>query len=981
MLYNLIHTKAKEWLASDECTIKPIFEYIVRKNNLREAQFQALLVYLFLKIKGKNKPLYQLFSEGFFCQNLDLSSLNINQKARNIFESNPAARALFELSITSINSNSKSKKQQTPIFPELEQYLLSNPDKVDYQTVIKSLFYGIEYTDYLFSLPMGAGKTFLMAAIIYLDLYFALNEPENKQFAHNFLILAPSGLKSSIIPSLKTIEHFDPSWILPDPAASDIKRMIKFEVLDQPKSAKKSNKARNPNTQKIAGYQPFETLMGLIMVVNAEKVILDRLELSDSMFVIEKTDDEKDRFANELRNIIGKIPNLQIHIDEVHHAATDDIKLRQVVNKWNVNGTINSVLGFSGTPYLSSSEKIKVSESIQLKFSQITNTVFYYPLITAVEKFLKKPRIEQTSGLTSIQIINKGVKDFLATYGETVYKDGTIAKLAIYCGNIERLEKEVYPYLTGTLKISPDEILKYHKGNKTYSIPKEAEAEFNSLDTPVSKKRIILLVQIGKEGWDCKSLTGIILSQKNDCPTNMVLQTSCRCLRQVDKDNKNETAVIWLNEDNAKILDKQLIEEQQSSIQELNSSGKSIEPNMVERSSRIDYLKLPKLKFYQFNVEYETVISEGILNSEKNIDDIEVEDYLDIATIIERGLSPDGLKNKRIMDTLKGEPANFNLWVYTIARESMGGITVLDLVKYKKQLNYIFEKITYKNNDGMIYFNDLYRHSKIRSRIRLAFYKHRELTVRSEIIPKSANLLIIKKLTPIKEHDKLYPNKSDTKNILDADVTGKDIITIKKELEETQKKIQDFIASQSNHDLFNISSIDIQYSKTYSNEVLNKDRTFHYIPYSFARSRFELDFLKEVLALSSAKKLEVYYNGEQYLTEFRIDCYSENKNKQIKWTRVGLYTPDFLVIQRNNDNEIHKILMVETKGVGYANQPEFIERKKFVEEKFLEFNNEKYKHKRFDYLYIPDNIDMEKNIKVFNNKVENFFDIKDIKEN
>ena len=121
----------------------------------------------------------------------------------------------------------------------------------------KKLFYTVEYPDFLFSLPMGAGKTFLMAAIIYLDLYFALNEPDNKNFAHNFLILAPSGLKSSIIPSLKTIERFDPAWILPEPSASTIKRMIHFEVLDQPKSAKRSNKARNPNAQKISNYQPL----------------------------------------------------------------------------------------------------------------------------------------------------------------------------------------------------------------------------------------------------------------------------------------------------------------------------------------------------------------------------------------------------------------------------------------------------------------------------------------------------------------------------------------------------------------------------------------------------------------------------------------------------------------------------------------------------------------------------------------------------
>lgn len=59
---------------------------------------------------------------------------------------------------------------------------------------------------------MGAGKTYLMAAFIYLDLYFAQNEPNNPAFAHNFMVFAPSGLKSSIIPSLKHIKEFDPSF-------------------------------------------------------------------------------------------------------------------------------------------------------------------------------------------------------------------------------------------------------------------------------------------------------------------------------------------------------------------------------------------------------------------------------------------------------------------------------------------------------------------------------------------------------------------------------------------------------------------------------------------------------------------------------------------------------------------------------------------------------------------------------------------------
>jgi hypothetical protein len=182
---------------------------------------------------------------------------------------------------------------------------------------------------------MGAGKTFLMAAFIYLDLYFAQNEPGNKTFARNFIVLVPSGLKSSIIPSLRTMENFDPAWVLPEPAASSIRKLIKFEILDQPKSGSKSNRARNPNAQKISQYQPFDDLMGLVMVTNAEKVVLDQVKLDAQGRLFEQTDDEKDKTANELRNLIGKVPNLQILIDEVHHAATDDVKLRQVVNQWS----------------------------------------------------------------------------------------------------------------------------------------------------------------------------------------------------------------------------------------------------------------------------------------------------------------------------------------------------------------------------------------------------------------------------------------------------------------------------------------------------------------------------------------------------------------------------------------------------------------------------------------------------------------------
>lgn len=968
MLQNIIEYHKNQWLNSDECTIRPIIDYIKIKGHLREAQYQAIETYLFLKIKGQNKPLWELFSEGFFSNEEDLSKLNINQTAREIFENNKVAKSLLEFTRFKVKNGNGTET----LLPDLEEYIINNSDKIDYENIIKRIFYGIDYTDYLFSLPMGAGKTFLMASIIYLDLYFALNEPDNKNFAHNFIILVPSGLKSSIIPSIKTIEKFDPTWIIPEPSASKLKNLIKFEVLDQPKTAKKSNKARNPNSQKVSSYQPFEDLMGLVMVVNAEKVILDRLELTDQGELFEKTEDEKDKQANELRNIIGKIPNLQIHIDEVHHAATDDIKLRKVVTKWNDNGNINSVLGYSGTPYLRKKDEVYVTENIKIKFSQITNTVFYYPLTTAIKKFLKKPRVEQVKGLDSLEIIKRGIEDFFNNYDNKTYNNGTIAKIAIYCGSIVNLEERIYPFLTDVMKIPPDVILKYHKGNKKYKLSKENQTEFASLDTPLSKKKIILLVQVGKEGWDCRSLTGVILSQKGDCPTNMVLQTSCRCLRQVDP-NQLETAIIWLNDENAKILDEQLKEEQHTSIEELNNLNKLDKTEMIERFSRLHFLKLPKIDFYQLKVEYNTIIIEDKPDPEKKLKVIEPKNNSNNAVIIKRGLSQKDEKTKDFVTVVKGDPANFNRWLFEIAKGSFNTISINDLMNFKSELKKIFKTITFVENNKK-FFNNLYNHYKIQSEIRLAFHCKRTFEIKSEVIPYNAQMLIVEKLSQIPNNNLLYPDKEETHRIRSMD--EKNIEPIEPS-EEDLRKSYEVMKQELEKQGFGAFAINYTLEDHIKKNSLTlsisaKNRTFHYLPYNFWQSKFELQFLKEALTLKELKErnLEIYYNGERDLTDFRILCFAINGNN---YQRVGYYTPDFLIIKRNDENEIHKVLIVETKGSGYAEQTTFKLRKKFIETEFLKMNNEKFRYKKFDYLYLPDNEKLDDNLAKLNNTIVEFF--------
>jgi|JI10StandDraft_1071094.scaffolds.fasta_scaffold30664_2 type III restriction enzyme len=962
MLHTIIQEKKNKWLRSDTCTITDLVKYIREKGFLRDTQIEAIETYLFLKIQGENKPLWQLFSEGFFTNGTDLSKLNINQIARDFLDTNKSAFALYDFSRTKIGTGS--------LLPELEKLIVEKPTELDYNTIIKSIFYNVSYADYLLSLPMGAGKTFLMAAFIYLDLYFADNEPENKSFAHNFLVLIPSGLKSSIAPSLKTIENFDPSWVLPEPSASNLKKILKFDILDEQKSAKKSNKARNPNAQKVNACLPNP--FGQVFVVNAEKVILESFKFNSQTELVFDEEEVKDT-SNDLKKLFGQIPNLTILIDEVHHAATDDIKLRQAVNYWHSKGNITTVLGFSGTPYLQGAETIKAGE-YAFKFSQITNTVYYYPLVTAIKRFLKTPTVKIGQNLDRFQIIKNGIEDFDELYKTKIYENGTIAKIAIYCSNIEVLEEEVYPYLTTELKINPSEILKYHGGNKKYTLPKENELEFRSLDLSISKKRYILLVQVGKEGWDCPSLTGVILSQKGDSPQNMVLQTSCRCLRQVDK-GKVETALIWLNKDNADTLNKQLKQEQNSSIDELNATKRTTNVEMIERHSRLEYLQLPKIDFYQMKVTYQSVDEEETANTKAKLKVIlkSIEDYKVSALITTSEISNLDTGMIDIINETGIRFANYNQWIFTISRNSFGLILETQLHQYDTELKEIFEIISF-DKEGERLFNDLYDLHLIQSKIRIAFSIKRQLQTDTEIIPKQAELLIVENLVGVEKNIKIYPNEEDTKKILELDKSNAPFDVDLSEVKIAYETMKSTLETQGMGKF--VPSFEIYQAQfEFSNTVKSKNNSFHYLPYNFGgsgSSGFEIETLQKILQLSDFqnRQLEIYYNGERGLTEFVINCFAKEGRY---WKNIGKYTTDFLIVKRTVKDKIHKALLVETKGALYAEDKVFQRKKNYIETEFLKLNQEKFGYQRFDFLYLEDSQSIPLNISKLSNKINQFF--------
>ncbi len=930
MFYKLIAHKRDEWLASSDCAIRELLMYIERKGKMRDAQIDAIKTYLFLKIECANRPLWRLFVDGVF-NTLNLSDLALTETAREVLRKNKAAAALLEYAML-------TDRKGNQLAQALETFIKEHADAIDYEQAFKKIFYDVSYTDYIFSLPMGAGKTYLMAAFIYLDLYFAQNEPDNPCFAHNFMVFAPSGLKSSIVPSLKHIKGFDPSWIIPEPTATQLKRLIKFEILDEQKSANKSNRTKNPNAQKINNYQPLGDLMGLVAITNAEKVILDRVYTGEASLFSEEVWN-KVRQMHELRRIIGKLPNLAIYIDEVHHAADSDIKLRQVVEEWTKENTFNSVLGFSGTPYLDKAENVVLADTFSIKNTDLSNVVYYYPLIDGLGNFLKVPVVKTADSDTEM-IVRNGIKNFLDTYKDTVYPDGTCAKVAVYCGQIETLEDTIYPLvaeLVAMYGLEPTTtVLKYHQGKPQYPCPKSAATEFLSLDTSVSKVKVVLLVQIGKEGWDCKSLTGVILPHKKACPTNMVLQTSCRCLRQVAKNNQ-ETAIIWMNKSNADILNKQLKQQQNITLHEFgNQSQRPLVA--IERFSRMEHLQVPPIDFYQLKVSYQTLQIDEHTDVVVELNDEAILQEADLAVISELDFELNILQ-KDLEKREDTEYASYSDWLYRIRKESFNTLSVAELKKYDVELHNIFTKITVVRN-GTRWFSHKYAHKQIRSLIRQAFVPKREFSVKEEIIPITANLLQIEKfVSPVYvdsgKETAFYPAQMEVKNIMEWDS--------KPVSEPLSPKVQaaiKLLEAQGMNTSALLSSKDPHPERAY---------TYHYLPYRFDSGFERRAFWTSILPIIRDKGLEIYFNGDDTLTEFKIDCYQQIDEQ---WSCIGKYVPDFLLIKRDDNGSIYKVVIIETKGEGFA--AKFADRRRFVETEFVRKNNERFGYKRFDFLYIED---------------------------
>lgn len=881
----LLSSKTKIWIKEqkedNQSVIGKLITFIAKKGKLREPQLEAIEVYLWLKFVGENKKLSEIIKDGLFYDKV----ISEEYEYFKVFNGNFVMQFL----------NQFSQDNELKSFQKL---LLNDPkgETTNWNKILEELLHNFEYPNFLYSLPMGAGKTYLMVCFIYLDLYFAKINKKDKRFAHNFVVFAPHASKTAILPSLQTIKNFDPEWILPKNEAKLLKQIAHIEVLDSLSSKRKDKlQGNNPNLEKVNRLTQTNNF-GLVFITNAEKVVLERYDDKDLAFIktgqtyIDQKLKDEIKKNNELREKLSQIPNLGVILDEVHHVYKGDSKkekkLREAVNILNQHKHIVNVLGMSGTPFVRT--KVKVGDS-EIKLNQIQDIVYNYSLATGIGRFLKIPEVVKVEDVKESTFLTQSLDRFFKDFDIT-YPNGAVSKVAFFCPNIKALNEEIFPVIKDwygkNRKGKEDEIFRYYspvtKENKAYELPEQNLTIFNNLDKPYNKKRIILLVAVGTEGWDCKSLTSVVLPRKTTTK-NFVLQTTARCLREVEK-AKNEKALVYLGAGNYDTLDKELKENYKLTINDLKITGENDVPVIVRKP------KLGKLEYKQIIYKYHVNILKQTQDFKTQLQNFDFDifkkkfDYTAKETtgkISDRGMQSEVSENiKQNIKQYIPRQYNFSNFIYDLIKALYYQYSPLELLsEYKNELEKI-HTILNKN------YNWIINNPNIELKD-VTNYVASHLT--SSIEYKRETIEDLNLINLLEWSSPAFVNYDG----------GKFLPKIaKSQVQRIQKRPNRMVED------FEDTDLDPQ------------DISFNYLPYRFD-SDFELSAMDEILKLGSLSHLEIYFNGikEENLKSFTIQ------------TPQGRYTPDFLIIKRKGkryewqeDNqqddevgEIDKMLIIETK--------------------------------------------------------------------
>lgn len=490
---------------------------------LRRPQFEALEMYVFVKEFMGNPQVYQMFDDW-------------RNKRGNFSDA---------------SYYSLSKSGQITIFDALTEKITD--------TLFKQMKkYREAYPNYIYALTMGLGKTILMATCIFYEFLLAKKYPKDKRFCHNALVFAPD---KTVLQSLREIMTFDKTKVVPPEYARVLDANIKFHFLDEAGTVLHTIDDSDfniiiSNTQKIIVKKKRKEETAAQTLFSGTSSLLSAV-YGDGEGDEDDAWDDTTLMDNQRFKKLCRLPQLGVYVDEAHHLFGADLEkqirssganktsLRDTINLLAENTSIVACYNYTGTPYV--------------KNQLLPEVVYAYGLRESIwNGFLKDADPLGYENVKSEEFLKAVVTTFWERYGGKTY-EGLKPKLAIYAAGVEEAATEVRPALEkilADLGIPATSIL-LNVGDPKYTKDEDIR-HFNNLDVPGSEgndKQFIILVEKGKEGWNCRSLFGVALFRSPKSKI-FVLQATMRCLRSIT--NERLTATVFLSKENFDTLNDEL---------------------------------------------------------------------------------------------------------------------------------------------------------------------------------------------------------------------------------------------------------------------------------------------------------------------------------------------------------------------------------------------------------------------------------------
>ncbi|CAH0064237.1 Type III restriction endonuclease [Stenotrophomonas maltophilia] len=461
------------------------------------------------------------------------------------------------------------------------------------------------YPNYIFALTMGTGKTILMATCVFYEFLLANKFPKDLNYCHNALVFAPD---KTVLQSLKEIEAFDLTRVVPPEYVNFLTTHLRFHYLEEAGTSLDTLDHSRfniivSNTQKIILKRQHKEKTSVDKLFGATGETLAATGVyadAADLYNFDQPEEEGELTTNQRFEKLRRLEQLGIYVDEAHHAfgkalAKDmgvgaketDTSLRTTIDilaaSLSAAGTrVVACYNYTGTPY--------VGREV------LPEVVYAYGLKEAVDKgFLKKVTLHGYANTRTDEFVDVAIETFLRETGG-IRPEGLSPKLAFFASTVEELTGELKPAVERALLKHgiPTSRILVNVGDSKVTTNDDIR-EFNRLDTVGSGKQFILLVNKGREGWNCRSLFGVGLFREPKSRV-FVLQATMRCLRAIGE--AQYTGHVFLSEDNLKTLNEELQQNFRISADELQSTGKDrerVEVRVTEPPVKIKLVRVRKL--------------------------------------------------------------------------------------------------------------------------------------------------------------------------------------------------------------------------------------------------------------------------------------------------------------------------------------------------------------------------------------------------